>query len=111
MAGGAFDIQMNDNALWSNVLAAVWNYKLGDCHVLKKWLSYREHKILGRPLLPGRGAALHRHRAAHRRHHCAGGLSRLFHVIGRSDKSSGAARRSSASSWPGSEGSINVTES
>ena len=28
----------------------VWNYKLGGYQVLKKWLSYREHKILTRPL-------------------------------------------------------------
>ena len=46
-----FDIHLNDNALWCNVPAAVWNYKLGGYQVLKKWLSYRESKILGRPLL------------------------------------------------------------
>ena len=27
-----------------------WNYKLGGYQVLKKWLSYREYKILDRPL-------------------------------------------------------------
>ena len=27
-----------------------WNYKLGGYQVLKKWLSYREHKIPDRPL-------------------------------------------------------------
>ena len=48
-----FDIHLNDNALWCNVPAAVWNYKLGGYQVLKKWLSYRESKILGRPLLTG----------------------------------------------------------
>ena len=31
---------------------AVWNYKLGGYQVLKKWLSYRESKVLGRKLLP-----------------------------------------------------------
>ena len=46
------DIYLNDNARWSNVPAAVWNYKLGGYQVLKKWLSYRESKVLGRPLLP-----------------------------------------------------------
>ena len=30
----------------------VWNYKLGGYQVLKKWLSYREQRVLGRPLLP-----------------------------------------------------------
>ena len=32
--------------------AAVWSYKLGGYQVLKKWLSYRERKILDRALLP-----------------------------------------------------------
>ena len=31
--------------------AAVWEYKLGGYQVLKKWLSYRERKVLGRSLL------------------------------------------------------------
>ena len=47
-----FDVHLNDNARWSNVPAAVWNYKLGGYQVLKKWLSYRESKVLGRSLLP-----------------------------------------------------------
>ena len=42
----------NDIAYWRNVPAAVWTHKLGGYQVLKKWLSYREHKILGRPLNP-----------------------------------------------------------
>ena len=46
------DVHLNDNARWSNVPAAVWNYKLGGYQVLKKWLSYRESKVLGRNLLP-----------------------------------------------------------
>ena len=46
------DVHLNDDARWSNVPAAVWNYKLGGYQVLKKWLSYRESKVLGRPLLP-----------------------------------------------------------
>ena len=48
----AFDIHLNDNARWSNVPAAVWNYKLGGYQVLKKWLSYREKRVLGRNLKP-----------------------------------------------------------
>ena len=47
-----FDIYLNDRACWRNVPAAVWNYKLGGYQVLKKWLSYREHTILDRPLNP-----------------------------------------------------------
>ncbi len=46
------DIHLNNNAHWRNVPTAVWNYKLGGYQVLKKWLSYRETKVLGRPLLP-----------------------------------------------------------
>ena len=46
------DVYLNDNAMWSNVSAVVWNYKLGGYQVLKKWLSYRESKVLGRMLLP-----------------------------------------------------------
>ena len=45
---GTLDIHLNGNARWCNVPAAVWNYKLGGYQVLKKWLSYREHKVLGR---------------------------------------------------------------
>ena len=47
-----FDIYLNDRAYWRNVPAAVWNYKLGGYQVLKKWLSYRESAVLGRPLKP-----------------------------------------------------------
>jgi hypothetical protein len=34
------------------VPAAVWNYKLGGYQVLKKWLSYREKRVLERNLKP-----------------------------------------------------------
>ena len=47
-----FDIHLNDRAHWRNVPAAVWNYRLGGYQVLKKWLSYRERFVLGRPLRP-----------------------------------------------------------
>ena len=46
------DVYLNDRAFWRNVPAAIWNYKLGGYQVLKKWLSYRESRVLGRPLLP-----------------------------------------------------------
>ena len=46
------DVYLNESARWSNVPTAVWNYKLGGYQVLKKWLSYRESKVLGRSLLP-----------------------------------------------------------
>ena len=47
-----FDIYLNDRAYWRNIPSAVWTYKLGGYQVLKKWLSYREHKVLARPLHP-----------------------------------------------------------
>ena len=47
-----FDIYLNDRAYWRNVPNAVWSYKLGGYQVLKKWLSYREHDVLGRPMTP-----------------------------------------------------------
>ena len=43
---------LNDRAYWRNVPNAVWSYKLGGYQVLKKWLSYREHDVLGRPMTP-----------------------------------------------------------
>ena len=47
-----FDIYLNNRAYWRNVPASIWSYKLGGYQVLKKWLSYREQKVLGRALLP-----------------------------------------------------------
>ena len=46
------DVYLSDRAYWRNVPITVWNYKLGGYQVLKKWLSYRESRVLGRPLLP-----------------------------------------------------------
>ena len=47
-----YDIHLNDRAFFRNVPAAVWRYRLGGYQVLKKWLSYREERVLGRPLRP-----------------------------------------------------------
>jgi hypothetical protein len=46
------DVYMNAVAYWRNVPANVWAYTLGGYPVLKKWLSYREYKLLYRPLRP-----------------------------------------------------------
>ena len=46
-----YDIHLNGNAYWRNVPANVWTYRLGGYQVLKKWLSYRDRKVLGRALL------------------------------------------------------------
>jgi hypothetical protein len=45
-----YDVYLNDIAYWSNVPANVWEYTMGGYQVLKKWLSYREDDLLGRPL-------------------------------------------------------------
>ena len=53
LGGSTFDVYLNSRVFWRNVPAAVWSYKLGGYRVLKKWLSYREREILGRPLMEG----------------------------------------------------------
>ena len=45
-----FDIYLNDVAYWKNVPVKVWEYTIGGYQVIKKWLSYRETDLLGRPL-------------------------------------------------------------
>jgi hypothetical protein len=45
-----FDLYLNDRAYWRNVPEKVWDFTIGGYQVLKKWLSYREHALLGRPL-------------------------------------------------------------
>ena len=44
------DVHLNETTRWKDVPTAVWNYTLGGYQVLKKWLSYREAALLGRPL-------------------------------------------------------------
>ena len=44
------DIYLNDTAYWRNMPEKVWDYTIGGYQVLKKWLSYREHALLGRAL-------------------------------------------------------------
>jgi hypothetical protein len=44
------DIYLNDTACWRNVPEKVWDFTIGGYQVMKKWLSYREHALLGRPL-------------------------------------------------------------
>ena len=45
-----FDVYLNDTAYWGNVPARAWGYTIGGYQVVKKWLSYREYGLLGRPL-------------------------------------------------------------
>jgi hypothetical protein len=44
------DVALNDGAWWSNIPANVRDYTIGGYQVIKKWLSYREFALLGRPL-------------------------------------------------------------
>ncbi len=44
------DIYLNNTAYWRNVPEKVWDFTIGGYQVMKKWLSYREHALLGRPL-------------------------------------------------------------
>ncbi len=44
------DVYLNDVAYWSNVPIRVWEYTIGGYRVIKKWLSYREQKLLERSL-------------------------------------------------------------
>ncbi len=43
-------IHVNDKVRWDCVPEKVWTYTLGGYQVVKKWLSYREYKVLGRAL-------------------------------------------------------------
>jgi len=45
-----YDIYLNGTAYWRNIPANVWRYTIGGYQVIKKWLSYRERDVLGRPL-------------------------------------------------------------
>lgn len=48
--GRAIDVYLNDTNYWRGVPEKVWEFYIGGYQVLKKWLSYREETILGRPL-------------------------------------------------------------
>lgn len=47
---GLVDVYLNTTTYWRDIPLAVWEYTLGGYQVLKKWLSYRETAVLGRPL-------------------------------------------------------------
>ncbi len=49
---GLMDVYLNDTTYWRGVPTEVWEYTLGGYQVLKKWLSYRETAVMGRPLKP-----------------------------------------------------------
>jgi hypothetical protein len=49
---GTSDVWLNDIAYWANLPERVWGFTIGGYQVMKKWLSYREYDLLGRPLKP-----------------------------------------------------------
>ncbi|HEY3763471.1 MAG TPA: type ISP restriction/modification enzyme [Verrucomicrobiae bacterium] len=46
------DVYLNESTCWKDIPAEVWDYTIGGYQVIKKWLSYREHELLGRALTP-----------------------------------------------------------
>lgn len=48
--GPPMDVYLNDTAYWRGVPKSVWEFRIGGYQVFKKWLSYREQDVLGRPL-------------------------------------------------------------
>lgn len=51
-SGPDLNVWLNGTTCWTHIPPAVWDFTLGGYPVLKKWLSYRETKLLGRPLAP-----------------------------------------------------------
>jgi hypothetical protein len=45
-----YDVYLNEVTYWRCIPTCVWDYTIGGYQVIKKWLSYREKKLLGRPL-------------------------------------------------------------
>ena len=45
-----YDIYLNSKVIWQNIPAGVWHYTIGGYQAIKKWLSFREHKVLGRAI-------------------------------------------------------------
>jgi hypothetical protein len=50
VASGTVTAVLNSQGRWTGIPEEVWNYTLGGYQVLKKWLSYREREVLGRPM-------------------------------------------------------------
>ena len=46
----SLDVYLNATAYWQNVPQSVWDFTIGGYQVMKKWLSYREQRVLGRAL-------------------------------------------------------------
>ena len=44
------DVYLNAKAYWKNIPQPVYDFTIGGYQVIKKWLSYREQRVLGRAL-------------------------------------------------------------
>ena len=44
------DIGISKASFWRGIPESVWECRIGGYQVLKKWLSYRDHSIIGRAL-------------------------------------------------------------
>jgi len=44
------DVYLNGAAYWKHIPQPVWDFTIGGYQVIKKWLSYREQRVLGRAL-------------------------------------------------------------
>jgi Type ISP C-terminal specificity domain/N-6 DNA Methylase len=47
------DMYLNATAYWKNIPQPVYDFTIGGYQVIKKWLSYREQRVLGRALTMG----------------------------------------------------------
>jgi len=65
------DIYLNDHARWRGVPGAAWDYKIGGFQVLRKWLSYRDTRVLGRDLTTAEARASLSSRAGSPRSRCS----------------------------------------
>jgi Type ISP C-terminal specificity domain len=50
LLGAPIRVFLNDETYWASVSNAVWEYRIGGYQIVKKWLSYRQHDLLGRAL-------------------------------------------------------------
>jgi Type ISP C-terminal specificity domain len=46
-------VYLNATAYWKNIPQPVYDFTIGGYQVIKKWLSYREQRVLGRALTMG----------------------------------------------------------
>lgn len=50
LSGDSLDVYLNDSVYWGKVPIEAWDYSIGGFPVLRKWLSYRDVRVLGRSL-------------------------------------------------------------